>query len=103
MAEQDELIKIGRDIIDRYKKMACNGDNRTDWQAWVHENIYSCQILIELLQRTNPNYEHILFLSKLIGEHHKNSKPPAIFFWTNKIAAYIQNQHKGEEILGHPK
>lgn len=92
MVENDinELVKIGYSIIDRYEKMSNSSENREEWENWLRENIYSCQILIQQLQKSNQNYEHILFLSKLIGEHHKNAKPPAISFWTKKISAYSQ-------------
>ncbi len=92
MVEHDinELIKIGYSIIGRYEEMSNNGENKEEWGNWLRENIYSCQILIQQLQNPDPNYEHILFLSKLIGEYHKNAKPPAVLFWTKKISAYFE-------------
>ena len=91
-----ELIELGKIIILNYEKNSDKNTNDIALFSWKKECVVSTEILLDYLCSEAIEVEKISFLTKLIGEYHKNVKPPAISFWCKKILNSIESCNKVE-------
>jgi len=89
MSDINELIELGSKIISNYERDSREG---TDLPDWKKECVVSAQILLDYLSDDTFEIEKILFLTKIVGDYHSTSKPPAIPFWCRKIREYAESQ-----------
>lgn len=86
-----ELIELGQKIILNYEKNSDKNTNDNALLIWKKECVVSANIILDYLCSEAIEAEKILFLAKLIGEYHKDAKPPAISFWCKKILSSMES------------